>query len=100
MPVGALAGLYTGAAQSLMTQRVGAHEQGELQGAGSSVMGLVGLIGPGLFSVTFALGIATVTAGAPALPGAPFYVAALLTAGAFAIGLKVARPLPAAAGAP
>jgi MFS transporter, DHA1 family, tetracycline resistance protein len=91
IPFGALAGLYNGAAQSLMTQRVGAHEQGELQGAGSSLMGLVGLVGPGLFSVSFALGIAS--AGAAALPGAPFYVAALMTAGAFAIGLKVARPL-------
>ena len=97
IPFGALAGLYTGAAQSLMTQRVGAHEQGELQGAGSSLMGLVGLIGPGLFTVSFALGIAATAAGGAVLPGAPFYVAALMTAGAFAIALKVARPLPAAA---
>ena len=95
IPFGALAGLYGAAAQSLMSQRVGAHEQGELQGAASSLMGLVGLIGPGLFSFAFARGIAP-AAGAAAMPGAPFYVAALLTAGAFAIGLKVARP-PAAA---
>ena len=95
IPFGALAGLYTGAAQSLMTQRVGAHEQGELQGAGGSLIGLVGLIGPGLFSVSFALGIAAAKSGGAALAGAPFYVAALLTAGAFSIGLKVARPLPA-----
>jgi DHA1 family tetracycline resistance protein-like MFS transporter len=94
IPFGALAGLYTAAAQSLMTQRVGAHEQGELQGAGGSLMGLVGLIGPALFTVAFAVGIAPAAGGAP-LPGAPFYVAALLTAGAFAIALKVARP-PAA----
>ncbi len=91
IPFGALAGLYTAAAQSLMTQRVGAHEQGELQGAGSSLMGLMGLIGPGLFTIAFAQGIAPATGGA-ALPGAPFYVAALLTAGAFAIALKVAQP--------
>jgi MFS transporter, DHA1 family, tetracycline resistance protein len=95
VPIHALAGLYGGAAQSLMTQRVGAHEQGELQGAGSSLMGLVGLIGPGLFSVAFARGIAPGRVAA-ALPGAPFYVAALLTAGAFAIALRVARPLAAA----
>jgi MFS transporter, DHA1 family, tetracycline resistance protein len=95
VPFGALAGLYSAAAQSLMTQRVGPHEQGALQGAGSSLLGLVGLIGPGLFTVAFARGIAP-TAGATPLPGAPFFVAALLTAGAFAIGLKVARPLPAA----
>ncbi len=97
VPFHALAGLYGGAAQSLMTQRVGAHEQGELQGAGSSLMGLVGLVGPGLFTVAFARGIAPGTAAA-ALPGAPFYLAALLTAVGFAIALKVARPPAAAPG--
>jgi len=95
IPFGALAGLYAAAVQALMTERVAPNEQGELQGAGSSVMGLVGLIGPGLFTFTFARAIAP-AAGAAALPGAPFLVAALLTAAAFVLGLAVARPLAAA----
>ncbi|HUO96703.1 MAG TPA: TCR/Tet family MFS transporter [Steroidobacteraceae bacterium] len=92
VPFGALGGLYYAAAQALLTQRVAVHEQGELQGVNSSLMGLVGVIGPGIFSAAFAAGIAPRLAQA-SLPGAPFYVAAFLTSAAFLIGLKVARPV-------
>jgi len=95
IPFGALGGLYYAAAQSLLTQRVGVHEQGELQGANSSLIGITGLAGPMIFSVAFATGIAPPAGWGP-LPGAAFYVAALMTAGAFAIGLEVARPVAAA----
>ena len=95
IPFGALGGFYAAAAQSLMTQRVGVNEQGELQGASSSLMGLVGLVGPALFTLTFARAIENVAPGTAALPGAPFLVAALLTAAGFVLALKVARPPPA-----
>ena len=97
IPFGALSGLYSAAAESLLTQRVAASEQGELQGAASSLMGLVGLIGPGLFTFAFATAIAPAPGHAVVLPGAPFLIAALMTAASFSIALKVARPLPAAA---
>ena len=42
------------AAQSMMTHRVSEREQGELQGAIGSVRSLAFVIGPGLFSWTFA----------------------------------------------
>ena len=96
IPFGALGGFYAAAAQSLMTQRVRTSEQGELQGASSSLMGLVGLIGPGLFTFTFARAITAPGLGGVALPGAPFLVAALLTAAGFVLALQVARPPPAA----
>ena len=76
LPVFALMGLVGPAAQALMTARVQPHEQGQLQGANSSIMGLTGLIGPGLFTLTFAYFI-----GAGVrwhAPGAPFLLAAVL----------------------
>ena len=90
IPFGGLSGLYGAALQALMTQRVQASEQGQLQGANSSAMGLMGLIGPGLFTVVFARAIAPGAAALWQLPGAPFLVAAALTAAALAIAARTA----------
>jgi DHA1 family tetracycline resistance protein-like MFS transporter len=65
------------------------NEQGQLQGANSSLMGITGLVGPGLFTLTFATFI-----GARAdlhLPGAPFLLAALLLAVATGFALRVTQ---------
>jgi DHA1 family tetracycline resistance protein-like MFS transporter len=97
IPFGAVSGLYGAAADSLLTKRVSPSEQGQLQGAGQSLMGLVGLVGPGLFTFTFARAISPAAGHAVTLPGAPFLVAALMTAASLSIALKVARPLPAPA---
>ena len=81
IPIMAMWGLYGPSAQGLMTRRVGAGQQGQLQGALSSVAGLTGIIGPGLFSVTFASAIGPLRSWN--LPGAPFLLASsLLMAGA------------------
>ena len=73
-----------------MTRRVGASEQGQLQGANGSVRGITELIGPGLFTQSFAFFIA---AGAPLqLPGAPFLLASLLLAAALLVAWRVTRP--------
>ncbi|MDW8362403.1 MAG: MFS transporter [Myxococcales bacterium] len=80
LPVMALWGLSGVSAQSLMSRRVGIAEQGQLQGMLHGLRGLTGLLGPGLFSQSFRLGIAP---GTPlALPGLPFLLASslLLTA--------------------
>jgi DHA1 family tetracycline resistance protein-like MFS transporter len=66
-----------------MSRHVSPSEQGRLQGANSSLMGLTGLIGPGLFAVIFAHFIAPDTRWH--LPGAPFLLAALLVAAALAL---------------
>ena len=91
IPFGAVAGLYGGAIQSLLTQRVGPSDQGALQGASSSLMGLVGLLGPGLFTATFAFAIERAPQPSAALVGAPFLLAAALTAGSLLLALWVAR---------
>lgn len=90
IPVMALWGLANPAAQGLMTRRVGPSEQGELQGANSSIMGVAALVGPGLFTQTFAFAIGA--ARSWNAPGAPFLLAGLLlTAGAL-VAWRATRP--------
>jgi DHA1 family tetracycline resistance protein-like MFS transporter len=86
-------GLYAPAAQALMTSRMRAEEQGQLQGANSSLMGVVGLMAPAIFPFVFA---AAILRGSEA-SGAPFYLAALCVVGGLLIALKVAYPPQAAA---
>ena len=76
IPLMALWGLASPASLALMSRRVSASEQGLLQGANASVMGIANLVGPSLFTLTFALAIG---AGRDwQLPGAPFLIASLL----------------------
>ena len=75
------------ALQALMTQLVSPSEQGQLQGANSSVLGISTLIGPILFTQTFATFI-----GAHRdwhLPGAPFLLSAMLLVVSLAVALRV-----------
>jgi DHA1 family tetracycline resistance protein-like MFS transporter len=69
-----------------MSRRVDADEQGRLQGALSSLTGIAGLIGPGLFTVVFSVLIGP-------LPGAAFLLAALFLAGAAMVAARVTRGL-------
>lgn len=96
MPIFALMGLFNPGLQSLMTRRVLPTEQGQLQGANTSLVGIAGLIAPGLFTVSFAWFIGP---GASLhLPGAPFLLAATLTFSALLLTRVFTRPaLPATA---
>jgi MFS transporter, DHA1 family, tetracycline resistance protein len=78
IPVMALWGVAGAATQALMTRLVAPDQQGQLQGATSSVQSVSQLVGPFLFTLTFAYFIG---AQVPVkLPGAPFVLAsALLT---------------------
>jgi DHA1 family tetracycline resistance protein-like MFS transporter len=90
IPVMALWGLATPSAQALMSRRVSGSEQGQLQGALASITAVAGLVGPGIFTQTFAAFI-----GPRAdlhLPGAPFLVAALLLVAACAIAWAATAP--------
>jgi MFS transporter, DHA1 family, tetracycline resistance protein len=79
--------MYNASSQALMTRRVGPSEQGELQGALGSIRGISMLIGPGLFAFVFAQFIGPWRAAG--VPGAPWYLAALLYAVAFAVAWRV-----------
>jgi DHA1 family tetracycline resistance protein-like MFS transporter len=59
IPIMSMWGFYGPSAQGLMTRRVGPTEQGKLQGALSSIMGITGIVGPGLFTLTFSTAIST-----------------------------------------
>jgi len=71
--------------QALMTRKVSPSEQGELQGAIASLRGIAMIIGPSMFSTTFAYFIAP----EHRVLGAPWYLAAGLLAGALAIAWRV-----------
>jgi DHA1 family tetracycline resistance protein-like MFS transporter len=87
IPVMALWGVAGAATQALTTRLVAPDQQGQLQGATSSVQSVSQLLGPFLFTLTFAYFIG---AQAPLkLPGAPFLLAATLLALAFVIAARV-----------
>jgi DHA1 family tetracycline resistance protein-like MFS transporter len=86
IPVMSLWGLYGPAAQGLMTQRVGPSEQGRLQGALSSVVGLTGIVGPGIFSVIFAMSIGRFASWQ--FPGAAFLLASVVLVAAAVVGWR------------
>ena len=76
IPVMAFWGVAGAATQALMTRLVAPDQQGQLQGATNSVQSVSQLVGPFLFTLTFAYFIG---AQAPAkLPGAPFLLASAL----------------------
>jgi DHA1 family tetracycline resistance protein-like MFS transporter len=88
IPINCLWGLAGPPSQSMMTQRVSRSEQGELQGAIGAVRSIAMLIGPGIFSVTFATFIAEDRA--VKIPGAPWYLATFLLLVAAAVARAVA----------
>jgi MFS transporter, DHA1 family, tetracycline resistance protein len=90
IPVMAFWGVAGAATQALMTQLVAPDQQGQLQGATMSVQSVSQLLGPFLFTLTFAYFIG---ANAPVkLPGAPFLLAALLLALALLIAAQTLAP--------
>jgi DHA1 family tetracycline resistance protein-like MFS transporter len=90
IPVMAFWGVAGAATQALMTQMVSPDQQGQLQGATASVQSISQLLGPFLFTLTFAYFIG---ANVPVkLPGAPFLLAALLLALALLIAARTLAP--------
>ena len=89
IPVFALIGLSQPALQSLMSRRVTPSEQGQLQGANASILGLTGILGPILFGwvLSRSLGL---TAGVD-LRGAPFLLAAVIMLASAAVAARVTR---------
>ena len=99
IPLSALAGLTGPSTQGLMSRRVSRSEQGQLQGANTSVRGIAGLIGPAMFTMTFA---AFLHKGDMSfdLPGAAFVLAAILVFFAIPLARWATRPAGVVAQAP
>lgn len=89
LPVFALWSLASPGLQGLMSRRVAANEQGKLQGANGSITSIAGLIGPTLFTQSFAYFIDPHRA--LMLPGVPFYIAAALLIPALLLALLLPR---------
>jgi len=87
VPLMALWGLGGPAMHSLLSQRVPAEEQGRLQGATSSLQGIAGLLGPGLFTTALALAIGDWSW--LGLPGLPMLIASALLVAAGLLGWRV-----------
>jgi DHA1 family tetracycline resistance protein-like MFS transporter len=86
IPFMALWGLAGASAQALTTRLVAPEQQGQLQGATMSVASVAQLLGPFLFTLTFAYFIG---ATAPfQLPGAPFFLASALLLLALVISVR------------
>ena len=88
VPVMALWGIVGPSILDLMSRRVSESEQGQLQGANSSSRSITGLIGPAIFTTTFAWLLGW-------LPGAPFLLAALLLLLAACVTWLVTKAAPA-----
>jgi len=89
IPLLSLWGLGSPAVQSLMSRRVDKSAQGQLQGALMSMFGVAGMIAPLVFTEVFAAAISP--KWGIHLPGAPYWLAALLMVGSLAIAWSVTR---------
>ena len=89
IPFIALWGLAGPAMQSLMSQRVDATAQGKLQGAVNSLRAITGMIGPLLFTQIFSAAIAPRVS--VHLPGAPYFVGAMILFSSILLASYVTR---------
>ncbi len=85
MPILALWGLANPSLQAIVTRRVGTDEQGRLQGSMAGVVAIAGIVGPYTFTHVYATGIRL------DVPGAGFYLAAVLLAIAAVLAERVSR---------
>lgn len=94
-----LGGLAGPAVQALVSEAVPPSEQGELQGALTSLMSISSIIGPLLMTALF-YHFSRHAPGAPYFPGAPFLAGAGLTLLALALVSAVFRYVGRASGSP
>ena len=90
IPFIALWGIAAPAMQSLMARHVDPSSQGKLQGAINSLRAITGMAGPVLFTQIFAVAISP--RFGLLLPGAPYYLAALLLGASLLVAAYVTRP--------
>jgi DHA1 family tetracycline resistance protein-like MFS transporter len=90
IPVNMLWMIAGSASQSLMTRRVGKHEQGELQGAINLLRSLGTLLGPAIFTGTFAYSIGSQHAWRA--PNIAWYLAGAMLVVAAAVAWAVTSP--------
>jgi MFS transporter, DHA1 family, tetracycline resistance protein len=93
IPITALWGLATAAVQALMTREVDGTQQGQLQGANGAIMAITSLLGPTLFTQSFANAIVNKDTAFYA-PGLPFLIASVLLATAAVVAWRTTARRP------
>ena len=83
------AGIMGPALQALMSRRVSGTDQGKLQGALSSAIGIAGMFGPIIFSQVFAWALGP--GAVYGVPGAAFLVSALFYLAALGVAWAATR---------
>src|SRR5262249_35011779 len=96
IPWQALWGIANPSQMALMSRRVGAGEHGQLRAADPSIAGIASMLGPGIFSLSFAWAIKPELG--LNLPGTPFALAGVLLLTAAAIAWRVTRASGRSAG--
>jgi DHA1 family tetracycline resistance protein-like MFS transporter len=89
IPVLAVWGFASAAVLALMSRHVSEYEQGRLQGANASLMGIASMVGPLVFTLSYAYAIDP--RHALDLPGTPFFLAAGFVVAALVLGWRVTR---------
>ncbi|MBC8102989.1 MAG: TCR/Tet family MFS transporter [Cytophagales bacterium] len=84
-----LSGVAGPTTQSLISKQYGADEQGAVQGALASVQSLMGVAGP--IIATWVFGYFTSAAAPVRIPGASFFLGAILVAGAAVLAARALR---------
>src|ERR1700722_15663265 len=97
MPVGCLEGVVIPRLQALITRRVGPTEQGQLQGANQSLIGIASMVGPLIFGLSFAQAVRHPAWG---VPGLPMLLASAIMAGCLTLAIWAGRAARVAAAAP
>lgn len=87
IPIISIWGISGPAAQGMMTRRVSEREQGELQGAIGSLRSIAVLVGPALFTFTFAFFIDAKRGWT--IPGAPWYLGGILLFLAMLMSMRI-----------
>jgi DHA1 family tetracycline resistance protein-like MFS transporter len=90
IPILSLWGFAGASILALMTRRVSPTEQGQLQGANSSLMGIASMVGPAIFTLSYSRAISP--EHGLDLPGAPFLLAAAVLGIALIVSVQVTRP--------
>ncbi len=92
IPIMSFWGFANPATQGLMTRLIGPTEQGRLQGANGSMAGIAQMIGPSLFTFSFAFAIGS--GRSLHVPGTPFLLAAAMLAAALVLVSRSAERTP------
>jgi DHA1 family tetracycline resistance protein-like MFS transporter len=95
IPVFAGTGLLQPGLMGLMSRRVGPQHQGQLQGANQCLQGVTAFLGPPLFGLTFAWSVRH--DASLHLPGLAILISVGLLVAAFALAVRVAKPIGAPA---